>query len=127
MRRFILLAYQETKSLTREARQALIDREKRLQALLGEGIRYGVERGRFAPDNVELKAHNIIVLAHAWATRHWAFAGEVGSVEEYIAFLQPLVLAMLETPAVVGAAKKGRRPTAIAGRAAGEQGEVTTK
>src|SRR5262249_13571532 len=76
MRRFILLAYQETKSLTREARQALIDREKRLQALLGEAIRYGVERGRFAPDNVELKAHNIIVLAHAWATRHWAFAGE---------------------------------------------------
>jgi len=128
MRRFILLAYQETKSLTREARQALIAREKRLQALLGEGIRYGVERGRFAPDNVALKAHNIIVLAHAWATRHWAFAGEVESIEEYIAFLQPLVLAMLETPAVVGAAKKERRrPTVIAGRVTGEQGEVTTK
>ena len=127
MRRFILLAYQETKSLTHEARQALIAREKRLQALLGEGIRYGVERGRFAPDNIELKAHNIMVLAHAWATRHWAFAGEVESIEEYIAFLQPLVLAMLETNVGVELAKKGRRPTALGGRVTREQGEVTTK
>jgi AcrR family transcriptional regulator len=127
MRRFILLAYQETKSLTPEARQALIAREKRLQALLGEGIRYGVERGRFAPDNIELRAHNIMVLAHAWATRHWAFAGEVESIEEYIAFLQPLVLAMLETSAGVEMAKKGRRPAVIGGRVTREPGEITTK
>jgi len=128
MRRFILLAYQETKSLTHEARQALIAREKRLQALLGEGIRYGVEHDRFAPDNIELKAHNIMVLGHAWATRHWAFAGEMESIEEYSAFLQPLVLAMLETTAVVEMSKKERRrPTAIGGRVTGGQGEVTTK
>jgi AcrR family transcriptional regulator len=127
MRRFILLAYQETKSLNSETRQALIARERRLQALIGEAIRYGVERGRFAPDNIELKAHNIIVLAHAWAVRHWAFAGEMESIEEYIAFLQPLVLAMLETGAAVETAKKERRPAAISGRAAGGEGEVTTK
>lgn len=127
MRRFILLAYQETKSLTHEAQQALIEREKRLQALLGEGIRYGVERGHFAPDNLELKAHNIMVLAHAWATRHWMFVGEVESIEEYIAFLQPLVLAMLKTNAGVELAKKRRRPAAIEGRVTREQGEVTTE
>jgi TetR/AcrR family transcriptional regulator, cholesterol catabolism regulator len=127
MRRFILLAYQETKSLNSETRQALIARERRLQALIGEAIRYGVERGRFAPDNIELKAHNIMVLAHAWAVRHWAFAGEMESIEEYIAFLQPLVLAMLETGAAVETAKKERRPAAISGRAAGGEGEVTTK
>ena len=96
MRRFILLAYQETKSLNPRARQALIAREKRIQAILSEAIRYGVEQGRFAPGDVELKAHNIIVLAHAWATRPWAFAGEMDSIEDYIAFLQPQVLAMLE-------------------------------
>ena len=56
MRRFILLAYQETKSLNTEARQGLIERERRLQALIGEAIRYGAEQGRFAPDNIELKA-----------------------------------------------------------------------
>jgi len=128
MRRFILLAYQETKSLNTETRQALIAREKHLQALIGEAIRYGVERGRFAPDNIEMKAHNIMVLAHAWAVRHWAFAGVKESIEEYIAFLQPLMLAMLETDAAVETPKKERRrPAVIGGRAAAEQGEVMTK
>ena len=128
MRRFILLAYQETKSLNTETRQALIAREKRLQALIGEAIRYGVERGRFAPDSIGLKAHNLMVLAHAWAVRHWAFAGEMESIEEYLAFLQPLVLAMLETKAVVERSnKERRRPTAIGGKVTGERGEVTTK
>ena len=50
MRRFILIAYQETKSLNAETRRALIAREKRLQVLIGEAIRYGAERGRFSSD-----------------------------------------------------------------------------
>jgi AcrR family transcriptional regulator len=127
MRRFILLAYQETKSLNTETRQGLIARERRLQALISEAIRYGAERGRFASDHIELKAHNIMVLGHAWATRHWAFAGEMESIEEYMTFLQPLVLAMLETGAVVEVAKKERQPTAIGGSVIGGQGEVTTE
>jgi AcrR family transcriptional regulator len=126
MRRFILLAYQETKSLNTETRRALIAREKRLQALIGEAIRYGVERGRFAPDHIEIRAHNIMVLGHAWATRHWAFAGEMESIEEYVAFLQPLVLAMLETSAAVETPRTERRqPTALGGRVT--EGEVTAK
>lgn len=96
MRRFILLAYQETKSLNTDARQPLIERERRLQAIIGEAIQYGAERGRFAPDHISLKAHNIVVLAHAWALRHWAFIGELESVEDYIAFLLPQVLALVE-------------------------------
>jgi AcrR family transcriptional regulator len=109
MRRFILLAYQETKSLNTEARQALIAREKRLQALIGEAIRYGVERGRFAPENIALKAHSIMVLAHAWATRRWAFVGELESIEDYLAFLEPLVLALLEKRTDAREPKPGRR------------------
>lgn len=128
MWRFILLAYQETKSLNAEARHALIAREQRLQALLSEAIRYGAERGRFAQDNIALKAHNIMVLGHAWATRHWAFAGVMESIEDYLVFLQPLVLAMLETSTAVETPKKERRrPIVIGGRATGGQGEVTTK
>jgi len=107
MRRFILLAYQETKSLNPEARQALIAREERLRAVLGEAIEYGVQRGRFAPGDIGLKAHNLMMLAHAWAIRRWVFAGEMDSVEEYIAFLQPLMLAMLEKGSESSAAKAG--------------------
>ncbi len=126
MRRFILLAYQETKSLNTETRQALMARERRLQARIGEAIRYGAEQGRFASDNIALKAHNIMVLAHAWATRHWAFAGELESIEEYIALLQPLVLAMLETKATSEMPKKVRqRPAATEGRVT--EGEAASK
>jgi len=121
MRRFILLAYQETKSLNQPARQALIEREKRLQAVLSEAIQYGVERGRFAPDHIELKAHSLMVLAHAWATRHWAFAGVLDSIEDYIAFLQPQVLAMLETHAGAAAPKAERRRAAANGQAAARE------
>lgn len=128
MRRFILLAYQETKSLNTETRQGLITRELHLQALIGEAIRYGVGRGRFAQDHIELKAHSIMALSHTWAVRHWAFAGQMGSIEEYIAFLEPLVLAMLETGAAVKLPKKERRrPAAIGEEMAGGQEEVTAK
>jgi TetR/AcrR family transcriptional regulator, cholesterol catabolism regulator len=109
-RRFILLVYQETKSLTQHARQALIAGEKRLQALLSEAICYGVERGRFAPDQIELKAHNLLALAHIWAIRHWAYAGVLNTVEDYIAFLQPQVLAMLETRTAAVTPKIARPP-----------------
>ena len=75
LRRFILLAYQETKSLNAPARNALIAREKRVQGLLANAIRYGAQRGRFAAEDIDLKAHSIVVLGHAWAVRHWMFAG----------------------------------------------------
>ena len=95
MRRFILLAYQETKSLNPATRQTLMEREQRLQAALGRVISHGVERGAFAPNDIELKAHNLMVLAHTWAVRHWAFQDKVDSIDDYIAFLLPQALALL--------------------------------
>ncbi|MCS6925336.1 MAG: TetR/AcrR family transcriptional regulator [Candidatus Binatia bacterium] len=127
MRRFILLAYQETKSLNTEARQALIAREKRLQALIGEAIRYGVEHGRFAPDNIALKAHCIMVLAHAWAVRHWAFVGELDSIEDYIAFLLPLVLAMVEKRTDAKQVGTRLRRAVAVGTSGTDAKEITTK
>lgn len=126
MRRFILLAYQETKSLNTEARQALIAREKRLQALLGEAIRYGAEQGRFSADNIALKAHSIMVLAHAWATRRWAFVGELESIEDYLAFLEPMVLAMLEKRPGAKEPKTARRAVTVSANAAKERKEIIT-
>ncbi len=111
MRRFILLAYQETKSLNPATRLALIEREKRIQAALSSAIQYGVEQGRFAPDAIELKAHNLMVLAHAWAVRRWAFVGQLESVDDYLAFLLPQALALLR-PARESALtkKRGKQP-----------------
>lgn len=109
-------------------RQALMARERHLQALIGEAIRYGAEQGRFASDNIALKAHTIMVLAHAWAVRHWAFAGELESIEEYIAFLQPLVLAMLETKSGSKKSNKGQgRSAVIEGKISERWEEATSK
>ncbi len=128
LRRFILLAYQETKSLNSEARHTLIEREKRLQAIIGEAIRYGAERGRFAPDNIPLKAHSIMVLAQAWAVRRWAFVGALESIEDYIAFLLPQVLAMVERGASAEEPTAKRpRLAAVRADAAKEQTEISTK
>jgi AcrR family transcriptional regulator len=127
-RRFILLVYQETKSLNQQARQALIAGEKRVQALLSEAIRYGVERGCFAPDQIELKAHNVLALAHTWATRHWAYAGVLDTIEDYIAFLQPQVLAMLRTKIAVVTLKTARPPALTERPAVARQQEyINTK
>ncbi len=103
LRRFILLAYQETKSLDQAARHALTERERRLQGVLSQAIQYGVAQQRFSPGNIELKAHSIVVLAHAWAVRRWAFAGVIDSIEDYIEFLEPQVLAMLQSGGAIAA------------------------
>ena len=128
MRRFILLAYQETKSLNAETRRTLMARERRLQALISEAIRYGAEQGQFTAEHVEFKAHNIMVMAHAWAIRHWVLAGEMESIEEYIEFLQPLVLAMLETKSGSGTSNKKRpQPATVGRRVTDGQSEVVSK
>jgi AcrR family transcriptional regulator len=105
--RFILLAYQETKSLNDAARNALIARERRVHGLLADAIRYGAERGRFASNDIDLKAHNIMVLGHAWAIRRWMFADVMKSIEDYRKFLRPLVYSMLETGAPSAMRRKG--------------------
>ena len=106
LHRFIALAYQESKSLSTAARKELIAREKRVKGVLSEAIRYGAERGRFSSNDIALRAHNIMVLGHAWAIRHWMFAGVMESVDDYRDFLRPLVYSMLET----GAEGRSSRP-----------------
>jgi len=119
MRRFILLAYQETKSPDQAARHALTERERRLQGVLSEAINYGVAQRRFAPGNIELKAHSIMVLAHAWAVRRWAFVGVMESIEDYIRFLEPQVLAMLKSGGATAAVQPRSHDRRENGRAAG--------
>ena len=94
VRRFTLLAYQETKSLRPDWRQQLFAREQRIQTLLVEAIEYGVQQGTFAPGNLNIKAHSITMLVHAWAIRRWALK-EVSSPEAYAYTVKPLILGML--------------------------------
>ena len=94
--RYTLLAYQETKSLRPAWREGLLARERRIQNLFVEVLRYGVQQGIYSPEHLAVKAHSIMMLAQAWAVRRWALK-EIGSIEEYSAIMKPLILGMLST------------------------------
>ena len=66
-----LFAYQETKNLPANARQIIFDSEARILTVLEKLLTRGLEEGEFHIDDPKLIAHDIVVLAHAWALRRW--------------------------------------------------------
>jgi TetR/AcrR family transcriptional regulator, cholesterol catabolism regulator len=99
LRRYIVLAYQELKSLTAVERHRLLDGETRIQHFLEEIIAYGVERGVFPPGNVDVKAHCLMVLSQSWAVRHWALK-RFAKAEDYLFTLKTIVLGVVESETV---------------------------
>jgi hypothetical protein len=96
MRKYVVLGYQETKSLTAAERRRLFEGEERIQHFLEETIAYGVEQGVFPPGDVDLKAHCLIVLAQSWAVRHWALR-RFAKLDEYLASLKVIALGVVES------------------------------
>ncbi len=94
---FLLLAYQETKSLSRAQRTPLFARERRVADLLVAAIRPGIEQGIFSSEALEMRAHWLIMLAHAWALRGWALHNRF-TPEEYAEQLGKAAIAMLHAP-----------------------------
>ena len=66
-----LFGYQETKNLPDNARQSIFDSEARILAVFEKLLTRGIEEGEFNIDDPKLVAHDIVVLAHAWALRRW--------------------------------------------------------
>jgi AcrR family transcriptional regulator len=113
--RFTLLAYQETKSLKPEMRDPLLDRERRFGEVLKRAAQPAIDAGRFSSAALDLKVQSLIVLAHAWTVRHWAYR-QYASVRDYLADLEPLAVALMSAGrrAVPAAAKGGARaPAAV--------------
>ncbi|MGH9426759.1 MAG: TetR/AcrR family transcriptional regulator [Terriglobia bacterium] len=118
LRRYIILAYQELKSLTVSERRRLLEGDERIQHFLEEVITWGVEQGAFPAGEIDLKVHCLIVLAQAWAVRHWALK-RFAKVDDYVTALKPVALGIIESKAVSlngfptfvpGQAKKDDRP-----------------
>jgi AcrR family transcriptional regulator len=117
--RFTLLAYQETKSLKPEMRDPLLDRERRFGEVLKRAAQPAIEAGKFSSAALDLKVQSLIVLAHAWTVRHWAYR-QYASVQDYLADLEPLALAMMSAgrraapaPAKGGARHVGAAPSSL--------------
>ncbi|MGE0823060.1 MAG: TetR/AcrR family transcriptional regulator [Candidatus Binatia bacterium] len=95
MRRYVVLGYQEMKSLTSAERRRLFEGEERIQHFLEEIIAYGVDQGAFPPGDVDLKAHCLMVISQSWAMRHWALR-RFAKVDDYLTGLKSIALGVVE-------------------------------
>ncbi len=98
LRRYAVLAYQETKSLTRTERKRFLEGEERIQNFFEDIIAHGVEQGAFPAGNIHLKAHCLLVLAQSWAVRHWALTSFT-KLDDYLEPLKTLAVSILESEA----------------------------
>src|SRR5262249_13892495 len=95
IRRYTLLAYQEAKSLAPKNRSPLFDRERRIASLLKAAAEPAIAAGAFSSVALDLKVQSLIVLAQAWAVRHWAWP-QYPTIGDYFDDLSKLVVAMMK-------------------------------
>lgn len=92
----ITLIYQETKSLAPDARRYVLEHELRITSLFTGLLQRGVEDYSLRPLNkgeLELMAHNIMIIGHMWAFRRWALAN-IG-LKKYIDDQTALIMGQL--------------------------------
>lgn len=68
-----VLTYRESKSLDDEGRARIKELEVQTSEPLRAALREGLEAGLFNVPDVELAAYDLLLLAHAWALKHWYF------------------------------------------------------
>ncbi len=94
---YILLIYQETKSLPPEHKRLVMDHELEITQVFSDLLSRGVNDYSIrplAPHQQQLMAHNIMVLGHMWAFRRWAL-GRLFSLEEYTRLQVELIMGQL--------------------------------
>lgn len=89
-----MLAYRESKTLAREDLKRIEAMEHDTTAPIRRAIEDGVESGVFRPVDVELASHNVLMVAHGWALKHWNLAPRM-TLDQYVAAETDLLLASL--------------------------------
>lgn len=81
----MLVMYQETKSLEKEALKYVLKKELDFMAIFEPLIRDCVQEDVFQLSDAEIKAyaHNILVMGQMWAFRRWVL-GKQFTIDEYI-------------------------------------------
>ena len=93
---FILLIYQETRSLPDQWQTRVLENELRITNLFVDVLDGFVKSGDLPPldrQEIDLAAHNISVLGHMWTFRRWYF-GRHYSIEDYIRLQTGFILNM---------------------------------
>jgi AcrR family transcriptional regulator len=86
-----VLTYRETKSLSAEGRERLKELEVQTSEPLRAILRQGIETGVFSVPDVEIVAYDLLLLAHAWALKHWYFERTFG-FDDYVTRQTALLL-----------------------------------
>ncbi|MCB2189909.1 MAG: TetR/AcrR family transcriptional regulator [Deltaproteobacteria bacterium] len=97
MQDHILLIYQETKSLPPESMRLVLEHELRITGIFVKLLHQGMEDytlRRLTPEEVELAAHNIVVLGHMWAFRRWSLSKSF-NLERYVDLQCSLIMGEL--------------------------------
>ncbi|MDG5787354.1 TetR/AcrR family transcriptional regulator [Evansella sp. AB-P1] len=74
----VLVMYQESKSLSKEALNYVLQKERRMKAIFEKNIRDCLEKNsiKLADEEVSLSCHNILIAGHMWTFRRWAIQKE---------------------------------------------------
>lgn len=89
----VLVMYQESKSLPKEALQYVLQKEMEMTSMISQIIQESVDQGylQLSEKEVNIAAHNILVQSHLWTFRRWAVQGTY-SLDEYIELQTKLIL-----------------------------------
>jgi hypothetical protein len=93
---FILLIYQETQSLPSQWQKRVLENELTITGLFVKALARIAKSGdliNLKENNLELAAHNIVVLGHMWTFRRWYLAHHY-SIEDYIKLQTGIILGM---------------------------------
>ncbi len=78
-----LLAYQETKSISREGRERLMQLEIETNSYFSDCIQDGMRLGKFVQVEPAVTSATLTMLAHMWALKHW-YLNSLFDVRSYI-------------------------------------------
>ncbi len=93
---FILLIYQETQSLPSQWQKRVLENELRITGLFVQALARIAKAGDLTnlnENNLELAAHNILVLGHMWTFRRWYLAQHY-SIQDYIKLQTGIIIGM---------------------------------
>lgn len=87
LQNYLLLLYQDTKSLNKTARKYIYRAEMELTGLFENIVKNYIEHNSLiiGKKQIKLIANNIMVLGHMWAFRRWTLQKQF-SLEEYIKY-----------------------------------------
>ncbi|GAA1054731.1 TetR/AcrR family transcriptional regulator [Dietzia natronolimnaea] len=79
----VALTYRESRTLPPEGQARIMELEVTTAAPLREAVEAGIAAGVFTPVDVDLMVYDLVMLAHAWALKHWHF-GRLYDLDTYI-------------------------------------------